>query len=312
MGRYRFHRASFRYAADLPYKWTENLPSIYTADFPSNQEASRSCQDSAETGWRHGLRHHQGADRTSGLRPASAAGAQQRGAIKAPVETMPLDDWRRVFEVTVFGKIALTQALLPALRRGRGRIVNISSAGVGVSISAAGAFLGSKFAVERWATRSVRGSPSKASASRSSNPERCGRRRLAHACGRLAHRLLREGWYVGRAGCGDLDKAATALRPRIRYTIGCDNTMLTRLAAPARAVARPRHRPHDAPAPSRLLTSARPASTGVVEQETEPTCGRRGSQVDLCGLRVASACAQTTAARRCRVRGRADASASVR
>jgi NADP-dependent 3-hydroxy acid dehydrogenase YdfG len=45
-----------------------------------------------------------------------------------PLETLPLDRARAIFEVNVFGLMGLTQQLLPAMReRGRGRIINISS-----------------------------------------------------------------------------------------------------------------------------------------------------------------------------------------
>lgn len=49
--------------------------------------------------------------------------------INAPVEVLPLALWREQFEVNLFGHIAVIQALLPFLRRSRGRIVNISSVG---------------------------------------------------------------------------------------------------------------------------------------------------------------------------------------
>jgi short-subunit dehydrogenase len=45
-----------------------------------------------------------------------------------PLETMPLERARAIFEVNVFGLMGLTQQLLPAMReRGNGRIVNVSS-----------------------------------------------------------------------------------------------------------------------------------------------------------------------------------------
>ncbi|WP_394937854.1 SDR family oxidoreductase [Psychromicrobium sp. YIM B11713] len=69
-------------------------------------------------------------------------------AANAPVETMPLETWRKVFDVNVFGLIALTQALLPSLHRSKGRVVNISSVGGRVALPAFGAYSGSKFAVE--------------------------------------------------------------------------------------------------------------------------------------------------------------------
>lgn len=47
--------------------------------------------------------------------------------VTGPIEAVPLAEWRRQFEVNFFGAIAMTQACLPLLRRGRGRIVNMSS-----------------------------------------------------------------------------------------------------------------------------------------------------------------------------------------
>jgi NAD(P)-dependent dehydrogenase (short-subunit alcohol dehydrogenase family) len=45
----------------------------------------------------------------------------------APVEFVPLDALREQLEVNVVGQVAVTQALLPALRRARGRIVFVGS-----------------------------------------------------------------------------------------------------------------------------------------------------------------------------------------
>jgi NAD(P)-dependent dehydrogenase (short-subunit alcohol dehydrogenase family) len=45
----------------------------------------------------------------------------------APLEFLPLDELRWMFEVNVYGLLAVTQAFLPLLRQKRGRIVNISS-----------------------------------------------------------------------------------------------------------------------------------------------------------------------------------------
>jgi NAD(P)-dependent dehydrogenase (short-subunit alcohol dehydrogenase family) len=66
----------------------------------------------------------------------------------APVEAMPLSDWRRLFDVNLFGHIAVTQALLPALLRAKGRVVNVSSIGGRFVLPTYGAYAGTKFALE--------------------------------------------------------------------------------------------------------------------------------------------------------------------
>ncbi|MCA2211694.1 SDR family NAD(P)-dependent oxidoreductase [Jidongwangia harbinensis] len=68
--------------------------------------------------------------------------------INAPVEVLPLGIWREHFDVNLFGHIAVIQALLPALRRSRGRIVNISSVGAEAVLPIYGAYAGSKAAFE--------------------------------------------------------------------------------------------------------------------------------------------------------------------
>ncbi len=69
-------------------------------------------------------------------------------AINAPVETLPIAHWRRQFEVNLFGHIAITQALFPALLHSSGTVVNISSVGGKVVMPTYGAYAGSKFALE--------------------------------------------------------------------------------------------------------------------------------------------------------------------
>jgi len=46
-----------------------------------------------------------------------------------PLEFVPLDEFRRQFEVNVFGHLTVTQAFLPLIRAATGRIVNIGSVG---------------------------------------------------------------------------------------------------------------------------------------------------------------------------------------
>ena len=52
---------------------------------------------------------------------------ERRIAIAGPFEHIPLDGFRTQFEVNVIGPVAVTQAMLPLLRQGPGRIVNVTS-----------------------------------------------------------------------------------------------------------------------------------------------------------------------------------------
>lgn len=65
-----------------------------------------------------------------------------------PLEFLPLDALREQLEVNVVGLLGLTQALLPALRRARGRIVNVSSVNGRLATPFSGAYAASKFALE--------------------------------------------------------------------------------------------------------------------------------------------------------------------
>ncbi|HEX8992984.1 MAG TPA: SDR family oxidoreductase [Anaerolineales bacterium] len=65
-----------------------------------------------------------------------------------PVEYLSLDQVRAEFEVNFFGLIAVTQAFLPLLRRGRGRVVNMSSIGGMVAAPFLSPYCSTKFAME--------------------------------------------------------------------------------------------------------------------------------------------------------------------
>ena len=69
-------------------------------------------------------------------------------AVNAPLEIYPLPDWRRLFDVNLFGHVAMMQALLPALLKSGGTIVNISSIGGKVAMAAYGPYAATKFALE--------------------------------------------------------------------------------------------------------------------------------------------------------------------
>ena len=59
-----------------------------------------------------------------------------------------MTQWRHQFEVNLFGHVAITQTLLPALLNSSGTVVNISSVGGKVVLPTYGAYAGSKFALE--------------------------------------------------------------------------------------------------------------------------------------------------------------------
>jgi NAD(P)-dependent dehydrogenase (short-subunit alcohol dehydrogenase family) len=68
--------------------------------------------------------------------------------VAAPVEVLPIAELRKQLEVNVIGLVAVTQAALPLLRRGRGRIVNMGSISGRMATPVVGAYAASKFAVE--------------------------------------------------------------------------------------------------------------------------------------------------------------------
>jgi NAD(P)-dependent dehydrogenase (short-subunit alcohol dehydrogenase family) len=69
-------------------------------------------------------------------------------AVSGPLETLAIEDFRRQIEVNMTGHVAVTQALLPAIRAARGRIVFISSLGGRVAFPLTGAYHAAKFGLE--------------------------------------------------------------------------------------------------------------------------------------------------------------------
>jgi NAD(P)-dependent dehydrogenase (short-subunit alcohol dehydrogenase family) len=69
-------------------------------------------------------------------------------SLPSPLETMPIEDFRRQIEVSLTGQVAVTQALLPAIRAAGGRIVFISSIGGRIAFPMTGAYHAAKFGIE--------------------------------------------------------------------------------------------------------------------------------------------------------------------
>ena len=154
-------------------------------------------------------------------------------------------DWRRQFDVNLFGPIAMTRELLPLLRASQGRVVNISSAGGRVSSAFLGPYSASKFALEATSdalrqellAHSVHVSliePGTVTTPMWAKGIAEGRQRLddldehADALYGAPLRALRTGERLAGRGipaskvAAAVDRALTARRPRTRYLVGLD------------------------------------------------------------------------------------------
>ena len=69
-------------------------------------------------------------------------------SVAGPLEGVPIEEWRRQFEVNVIGQVAVTKALLPALRAAKGRVAFMSSVGGRSAIGLLGPYGASKHAIE--------------------------------------------------------------------------------------------------------------------------------------------------------------------
>jgi NAD(P)-dependent dehydrogenase (short-subunit alcohol dehydrogenase family) len=69
-------------------------------------------------------------------------------AVSGPVEFVPLDLWRRQFEINLFGIVSMTQAFMPLLRESRGRIISTGSLGGRLAQPMVAPYCASKHALE--------------------------------------------------------------------------------------------------------------------------------------------------------------------
>jgi NAD(P)-dependent dehydrogenase (short-subunit alcohol dehydrogenase family) len=175
-------------------------------------------------------------------------------AVNAPVEALPIAEWRRQFEVNLFGHVAMIQALMPSLLRSSGTVVNISSVGGKVALPTYPAYAGTKFALEalsdsmrrevndfgvkvvvvepgavktEMAQRGVATADRLKAGMTADQLERYGG--LIDAMSSLARSFDTDGVPAERAA-KVIANAATAPRPRTRYTIGRDAAILLRLS----------------------------------------------------------------------------------
>src|SRR5512140_3799828 len=69
-------------------------------------------------------------------------------AVAGPLEFLPPDELRHQLDVNVIGQVAVTQAVLPSLRKAHGRIVMIGSIAGRSALPFTGAYSASKYALE--------------------------------------------------------------------------------------------------------------------------------------------------------------------
>ncbi len=171
-----------------------------------------------------------------------------------PIEAFPIEEWRNMFEVNLFGQVAVTQALLPALIRSKGRVVNISSVGGKVAMATYGPYAGTKFALEAVSDslrrelapsgvqvvvvepgavrtemlgRAIATAQEVVSAMTPEQSQRYGG--LVQAVNTQAVSSTKSG-LPAEAAAKVIAKAVTARKPRTRYTVGRDAAVITRLA----------------------------------------------------------------------------------
>jgi NAD(P)-dependent dehydrogenase (short-subunit alcohol dehydrogenase family) len=170
-----------------------------------------------------------------------------------PLEYASLKDVRQIFEINVFGQVAVTQALSSVLRKARGRIVNITSVGVNLAIPFGGLLNASKSAFAKisdtlrlemhsFGVRVIAIEPGAISTPavdktlgdleqviRNLPPE------AQTQYGALIRKMGRRGYQMEKSGSSPdvvaaaVHHALSASRPRIRYRVGKHATLLATL-----------------------------------------------------------------------------------
>jgi len=174
-------------------------------------------------------------------------------AVNAPLEMIPLDEFRRQFEVSVIGQVAVIQALTPALLNSGGRVVNIGSVGGKISMPGFGIYSAAKYAMEAindslrremssFGLKVIMITPGGVSTGLSEQgittaerlaklmtPDQHRRHdRLFDAVKAQAETWAKDG-IPSRKVAEVVSRAIHASKPRTRYTAGPDAALLTRL-----------------------------------------------------------------------------------
>ncbi|MEC0168383.1 SDR family NAD(P)-dependent oxidoreductase [Paenibacillus graminis] len=174
-------------------------------------------------------------------------------AVNAPLEMVPLDEFRRQIEVSVIGQVAVIQALTPALLNSGGRVVNIGSLGGKVSMPGFGIYSAAKYAMEAindslrremssFGFKVIMITPGGVSTGLSEQgittaerlaklmtPDQHRRHdRLFDAVKAQAETWAKDGIRPEKVAAV-VSRAIRVSKPRTRYTVGRDSALLTRL-----------------------------------------------------------------------------------
>jgi NAD(P)-dependent dehydrogenase (short-subunit alcohol dehydrogenase family) len=196
------------------------------------------------------------------LEEAGLAGLVNNAGVSVdiPLECVEMDVLRRQLEVNTIGPAAVTQAFLPALRRARGRVVNVSSVNGRVASPYSGPYCMSKFALEAftdclrqeladWGMHVVSVQPGaietpmwKKGVEEDWSRQASERDLALYGAGFAAFRAFSEKNAAGAISCRAVSevifRALTVRKPRTRYLVGTDARIYGGLAAffPTRAV----------------------------------------------------------------------------
>ncbi|HKB52078.1 MAG TPA: SDR family NAD(P)-dependent oxidoreductase [Solirubrobacterales bacterium] len=173
-------------------------------------------------------------------------------AMPSPLETLPIEDFKRQIEINLTGQVAVTQALLPQIRAAGGRMVFLSSIGGRIAFPFTGAYHAAKFGIEAIGDvfrRELRGwgisvsvvEPGSIATSIWDRGERAadeiGERSPAReelygkaiARYRKVMRKTAERGIPPERVAGVIEHALTSSRPRTRYLVGLDAKVQARL-----------------------------------------------------------------------------------
>jgi NAD(P)-dependent dehydrogenase (short-subunit alcohol dehydrogenase family) len=190
-----------------------------------------------------------------GAEPAGLDGLVDNAgaAVAGPLEALPIEDFRRQVELNLTAQLAVTQAMLPAIRVARGRVVLISSMGGRVALPMTGAYHAAKFGLEGlgdslrqelapWGIKVVLVEPGSIDTPIWSRGEEDADRIFAAAPPRMRdlygaaveryREVVRETAERGVPAekvAARIEHALEARRPRARYLVGMDAQVMARL-----------------------------------------------------------------------------------